>query len=49
MVGKPFGGQASEDLCLARQAPKSPCVQDSGCVARKRGAIRVWRLRMNSA
>ena len=49
MVRKPLRGQAREDLRLACQASKSACVQDAGGVARKRSAIGVWRLRMDSS
>ena len=49
MVGKPFGGQAGEDLCLPGQAAKCTRVENTRGVARKWRAIGVRRLGMESA
>ena len=49
MVGKPFGGQACEDLRLPGQAAKGARVQDAGSVACKWRAIGMRWLGMKSA
>ena len=49
MVRQPLGGQARKDLSFPGEAAKGARVQDSGGVTRKRGAVGVRWLRVDSA